>query len=217
MCLCPCISFAHALFLKLWNAWSFHDVLQYGKVNFIIIPITTFYEAQSCQEIAPSQTIPKTIQKRYTKRYFRFRFARHPPLRTSMTSLLLSLLALACAGGQLCRCLCWRCWWCLCCSGAWCRCWGVSVWCLVLLVWCLVSLGVVLVVVPLPLLLLLGAGAAAAAVGAAAGGSGGGGGGGAAAAAGGNVLVQAEVGRNHADVEFAIWGGVSDKKRPACK
>ena len=31
------------------------------------------------------------------------------------------------------------------------------------------------------------------------------------------VLVQAEVGRNHADVEFAIWGGVSDKKRPACK
>ena len=84
--------------------------------------------------------IPKTIQKRYTKRYFRFRFARHPPFRTSMTSLLLSLLALACAGGQLCRCLCWRCWWCLCCSGAWCRCWGVSVWCLVLLVWCLVSL-----------------------------------------------------------------------------
>ena len=144
-------------------------------VNVIFIPITTFYEAQSCQEIAPSQTIPKTIQKRYTKQYFRFCFARHPPLRTSMTSLLLSLLALACAGGQLCRCLCWRCWWCLCCSvaagvfrsGAW-----------VLLVWCLVSLVVVLVVVLLPLLLLLlllGAGAAAAAVGAAAGGSGDGG------------------------------------------
>ena len=57
---------------------------------------------------------------------------------------------------------------------------------------------------------------AAASVGAAAGGSGGGGGGAAAAAAaGGNV--QAEVGRNHADVEFAIWGGVSDKKRPAWK
>ena len=68
----------------------------------------------------------------------------------------------------------------------------------------LVSLVVALVVVLLPLLLLLlGAGAAA--------------GGGGAAAAGGNVLVQAEVGRNHADVEFAIWGGVSDKKRPAWK
>ena len=64
--------------------------------------------------------IPKTIQKRYTKRYFRFRFARHPPFRTSMTSLLLLLLALACAGHQLCGCLCWRCWWCLCCSW-WCK------------------------------------------------------------------------------------------------
>ena len=178
---CACVHAFHLharSFWMLWNAWSFHD-LCCNMVNVIIIPFTTFYEAQSCQEIAPSQTIPKTIQKRYTKRYFRFRFARHPPLRTSMASLLLSLLALACAGGQLCRCLCWRCWWCLCCSGAWCRCWGVSVWCLVLLVWCLVSLVVVLVVVLLPLLLLLlllGAGAAAAAVGAAAGGSGGGGG-----------------------------------------
>ena len=98
----------------------------------------------------------------------------------------------------------------------------VLVWCLVLLVWCLVSLVVVLVVVvvllPLlwrcycccldlaPLLLLFTA--------AGAGGSGGGGGGGAAAAAGGgNVLVQAEVGRNHADVEFAIGGGVCNMKR----
>ena len=52
--------------------------------------------------------------------------------------------------------------------------------------------------------LLYAGAAAAAAVGAAAGGSGGGGA--AAAAAGGNVLVQAEVGRNHADVDFSILG-----------
>ena len=63
-----------------------------------------------------------------------------------------------------------------------------------------------LLLLPLLLLLLLAA--------AGAGGSGGGGG---AAAGGGNVLVQAEVGRNHADVEFAIWGGVCNMKRPACK
>ena len=154
MCLCPCISFARTLFL---NALVFsRSVLQYGKVN--VIPIMTFLEAQSCQEIAPCQTIPKTIQKRYTKRYFRFRFARHPPFRTSMTSLLLSLLALACAGGQLCRCLCWLvvvlvevvlvlllCWWCrsgadlgpglllapwcLLLLGAWCRWWWLWWWC----------------------------------------------------------------------------------------
>ena len=81
------------------------------------------------------QTIPQTILKRYTKRYLQhtlatpsiphFRSARHPPLRTSMTSLLLSLLALACAGGQLCRCLCWRCWrWCCypCCCCCCCCC-----------------------------------------------------------------------------------------------
>ena len=61
---------------------------------------------------------------------------------------------------------------------------------------------------PLLLLLLLAA--------AGAGGSGGGGGG--AAAGGGNVLVQAEVGRNHADVEFCNFGGVfCNMKRPACK
>ena len=136
------------------------------------VPNDTPNDTQTIHQTIPSTHACHTISH--------FRSARHPPLRTSMTSLLLSLLALACAGGQLCRCLCWRCWWCLRCSGAWCRCWGVSVWCLVLLVWCLVSLVVVLL--PLLLLLLLGAGAAAAAVGAAAGGSGGGGGGGGAPA-----------------------------------
>ena len=98
-----------------WQSWSFHDLcctLEKGNA----IPIMTFYEAEFCQEIAPS----KTIKKRYTKQCLRFRFARHPRFRTSMTSLLLLLLALACAGHQLCGCLCWRCWWCLCCSW-WCK------------------------------------------------------------------------------------------------
>ena len=46
----------------LWNAWSFDDpCCKMQKVN--IIPIMTFYEAQLCQEIAPSKTIPKTIHQ----------------------------------------------------------------------------------------------------------------------------------------------------------
>ena len=111
MCLCPCISFdTLGLFMISAAHWK--------KGN--AIPIMTFYEAEFCQEIAPSKTRPKTTKKRYTKQRLRFRFARHPRFRTSMTSLLLLLLALACAGRQLCGWLCWRCWWCLCCSW-WCK------------------------------------------------------------------------------------------------
>ena len=48
--------------------------------------------------------------------------------------------------------------------------------------------------------------------GAGAGACGGSGGG---AARGGSVLVQGEVGRNDPDVEFGLWGGGCDMKRPA--
>ena len=77
------------------------------------VPNDTPNDTQTIHQTIPSTHACHTIPH--------FRSARHPPLRTSMTSLLLSLLALACAGGQLCRCLCWRCWW-------------------LVLLWCLVSL-----------------------------------------------------------------------------
>ena len=218
MCLCPCISFARTLFLNALECLVFsRSVLQYGKVN--VIPIYSHHDILGGPVLSGNSAFPNDTQndtETIHQTILPFPFCQTSPFRTSMSLLLLSLLALACAGGQLCRCLCWLvvvlvdlvlvlllCWWCR--SGPD----LVLVWCLVLLVWCLVSRVVVLVVVLLPLLLLLllllllGAGAAAAAAGA--GGSGGGGGGAAAAAAaasGGNVLVQAEVGRNHADVEF---------------
>ncbi len=78
-CACVHVFHVHAhSFWMLWNALSFDDpCCKMQKVNVNVIPIMTFYEAQLCQEIAPSKTIPKTIQKRYTKWYLRFRFARH--------------------------------------------------------------------------------------------------------------------------------------------
>ena len=166
--------------------------MQEVNVNGNVIPIMTFYEAQLCQEIALSKTIPKTIHQTILT----FPFGQTSPFQ-DRHDFAFAATPRACLY-----------WWSV-----------VAVLVLVMLV-VLLSAGLMLVVAGVILLLLLLLlclwcrpvaalllGTAGLVLGAAAAGGGGGG-----------VFVQGEVGsRNDADVELGFWGGVCDKKRPACK